>query len=145
MVNNWEVRELKCPQCNNEMKFKNKSYMFTPFCTGVVDDYIDELYVDERYNCKDCNIKLNIKGEDSLYNKPEYLWTIPEAFIPTEKQLNCIYVINNKLGLKFIPTTKKKCCEFIKENIEASKNRNNCYENNFDDINYFNDVWCEHY
>ena len=74
--------------------------------------------INENYTCKDCNIKCKIT--DTNEN-----WNIPDNLLPSEKQVNCINIINNKLNTNFKPLIKSKCIQFIKENMGKSKNINN--------------------
>lgn len=123
---------MKCPNCLDEMQ--NKSFMYY----GLADwdaDYPSSLY--EKYYCKECKIKYE-NGD----------WIIPKKYEKaTDKQIKCISIINKNLGTSFMPLTKDGCRRFISENIEKSKQ--NATKINWDaevyDMDYINDLWCEHY
>lgn len=124
-----------CPNCNFEMS--DSSYMY--YGLGSWDlDYPDMIH--ERYKCKVCKISYD----------SEKGWKVPPAIgLPTEKQINCVKVINQVLGTEFVPVLKSQTAKFIKENMEKSKAISKQYKYcpTEDDLYEFcdNDVWCEYY
>ena len=93
---------MRCPNCNKEMKYKDKGYWGFPFSTGPEPDYPDYIKYDS-YSCTDCKIRCE-NGD----------WKIPKKYErPTEKQLRALLFINNRLGFDFEPLLKVQCWRFI--------------------------------
>lgn len=113
---------MKCPCCNNKMKYKNKGYWGTPFCTGPEPDYPEWIQKDV-YVCKECHIK---KVNDE--------WKIPKKYKrPSQKQINAIWFINEQLDKDFEPVLKKQCWniihKYLEEAIKVQQRRESCFYN----------------
>ena len=100
---------MKCPNCDKEMKYKDKGYWGYPFSTGPEPDYPD-WFRQDIYTCKDCKIK---KVNDE--------WTIPKKFLPTEKQIKTILFINNHLRIDLETLTKHQCWLDIGKYFDEAK------------------------
>jgi len=102
---------MKCPNCNNEMKYTSKKQNY--FSTFLEIDG-DEYYYIHTYRCKDCKIKLIINDGDDIEE-----WAIPEKYHLTDKQINTIKMIDNWLGIdgKETVKTKNQGIKFISENL----------------------------
>ena len=115
---------MDCPECGKEMKYKGYSY----YGIGSWDmDYPDCYH--EEYRCSCCKITF-VNGR----------WNVPKKFIATEKQINAAKIISNVLGVDMPPPTKRKLWEFINQNMEKSKKRQQ--ENKIARENDFSE-WCE--
>lgn len=100
---------MKCPNCRNKMKYKDKGFWGHPFSTGPEGDYPEWIKRDV-YTCKDCHIK---KVNDK--------WTIPDRYKrPSRKQINAIYFINNYLDREFEPLLSVQCHRIIKKHLEEA-------------------------
>lgn len=108
---------MKCPNCNNEMK--DKGYMALDWGYGMVGE--EEYFYKEKYRCTSCKIEYQ-------NNK----WTIPKSLKPTEKQENTLLFINNRLGTDFTPITKHQYWEVINKYFEKAKKTSAHYW--YDDI-----------
>ena len=98
---------MKCINCLTEMK--NKSYDYYGF--GDWDmDYPASHH--EEYRCPNCKCK---------YIREDYgegKWEIPKKVEkPTEKQVNTILFINNKLQMDLKPITKQQCIRDIEHTM----------------------------
>lgn len=100
---------MKCPNCDKEMKYKDKGYWGYPFSTGVEPDYPDWFRQDV-YTCKECKIK---KVNDE--------WTIPKKYLPTDKQVKTILYINNHLRMDLEALTKHQCWLDIGKYFDKAK------------------------
>lgn len=100
---------MKCPNCHQKMKYKDKGYWGYPFSTGPEPDYPDWIRKDI-YKCKDCGIK---KINDD--------WKVPSEYLPTKKQIRTIEFINNRLGMNLETITKRQCCKDIKKYFADAK------------------------
>ena len=100
---------MKCPNCDKEMKYKDKGYWGYPFSTGDEPDYPD-WFPNDVYTCKECKIK-KVNNE----------WTIPKKFLPTEKQIKTILYINNHLRMDLETLTKHQCWLDIGKYFEEAK------------------------
>lgn len=100
---------MKCPNCDNQMKHKIETRQILDL-SGTAD--YDECHYDvDIYKCQTCKI-INDDGT----------WEIPQKLQPTQKQVNTLSFINNKLGTDEKPLTKHQCWSFINENFEKAKN-----------------------
>ena len=121
---------MKCINCLTEMK--NKSYDYYGF--GDWDmDYPASHHEDHR--CPNCKCK---------YTREDYgegKWEIPKKVEkPTEKQVNTILFINNKLQMALKPITKQQCIRDIGKHFEAAKAvANQPHYNDYDD---YDDYYC---
>lgn len=100
---------MKCPNCDKEMKYKDKGYWGYPFSTGIEPDYPD-WFPQDVYTCKECKIK---KVNDE--------WTIPKKYLPTEKQVKTILYINNHLRMDLETLTKHQCWLDIGKYFDKAK------------------------
>ena len=100
---------MRCPNCSNEMKYRNDGCWGFPFSTGPEPDYPEWIPRDV-YFCNDCRIR-----------KVNEEWTIPKKYAPTEKQKNTILFINNRLKMKLEALTKHQCWLDIGRYFEEAK------------------------
>lgn len=99
---------MKCPNCNKEML--DKSYKISvPYFWDNWDE--DEYILHDKYYCKECKITYE-------NNK----WKVPKALQPTDKQINTILFINNRLRSNFEAITKCQCWAIINQYFEKAKN-----------------------
>lgn len=103
---------MKCINCLTEMK--NKSYDYYGF--GDWDmDYPASHH--EEHLCPNCKCKYTREGYHSNGK-----WEIPKKVEkPTEKQVNTILFINNKLQMDLKPITKQQCIRDIGKYFETAK------------------------
>lgn len=109
---------MNCPNCQKEMRYKKEIHRILDL-SGTADE--DELYYSaDTYTCPVCKIK-------SKNGK----WDIPAKYKPTEKQVNTILFINNRLQTDFESLTKIQCWKTIKENFDKAKNTepHHCWDN----------------
>lgn len=110
---------MKCPCCNEKMKYKHKEGYYWPFSTGPEPDYPD-YYEENIYKCKECHIK---KINDK--------WEIPEKYKPTDKQVRTIHFINNVLSLDLEALTKKQCIKDIGKYLDKAKRKKEKMDYNY--------------
>jgi len=99
---------MKCPNCDKEMKHSFKEWEVWGFAHWDCEhgDYCCE----DKYYCSACRIK-NINGK----------WTIPNKFLPTEKQKKTILFINNHLRMDLEALTKRQCWLDIGKYFDEAK------------------------
>lgn len=121
----YDNLKMKCPYCNKEMKNKSQyeTFRIIDFSGTCEDDYETKLV--PKYECKDCNIKLN-----------DNEWKIPKKYErPTQKQINTIRFINNTLDLDIEPLLKIQCQREISKYFnEAKRAKKTKREQYFEDI-----------
>ena len=97
------------------MKYQDKGYWGYPFTTGPEPDYPD-YFKRDIYTCKECKITCDNKE-----------WKIPNKYErPTEKQLNTVLFINNRLGFSFTPLLKVQCWRYINTFFDKAKKIKYC-------------------
>lgn len=99
---------MKCPNCDNQMKHKIETRQILDL-SGTAD--YNEYYDADVYKCPACKIT-NDDGK----------WKIPQKWQPTQKQVNTLLFINNRLEIDEKPLTKHQCWVFINKNFEKAKN-----------------------
>lgn len=91
--------EMKCINCGSEMV--KGLYGYHSKCTA-------------------CNITYN----HLFAYSNDFKWDIPKELKPTEKQINTIRFINNRVNKPFaIPLTKREACKIISENFDKIKDK----------------------
>ena len=97
---------MKCINCETEMKDKSYNY----YGLGDWDmDYPASYH--EEHRCPNCKCKY-INGK----------WEVPKMVEkPTEKQINTILFINNKLRCSFEAITKQQCIRDIGKYFDKAK------------------------
>ena len=129
---------MKCCNCGNEMKSKNKY-------EGFWDYESDEMLYRKItiHNCPTCKIQ---------YNEYHCNWIIPEKLLPSEKQSRTVMFIYNRLDLdpnkKEEGYTSHTYWEFINKYFEKAKKKKPKHDswNDWDD-DYISDcfgceIWC---
>lgn len=126
-----------CPNCNKEMKIRERS---VPISLGYGGEYDDPEDWDDNYSdteiirthkCKECKIS---------YEEKDDVWTIPKEYAPTEKQEKTALFIINRLKCEMPPPHKKSYWKFINEHFERAKQ---VQEQMLDDYYYENHDWLE--
>lgn len=126
-----------CPNCNKEMKVRERSIPISLSFGAEYDDPEDwdDEYSDTEiirtYKCKDCKI---------LYEENDDTWTIPKEFAPTTKQEKTVLFITKRLKLDMPIYHKKYYWKFINEHFEDAKK---VQEEMLDDYYYENHDWLE--
>ena len=101
---------MKCPNCGKYMK--DESYTnFEQFYHYEDEDWYYKNVFHKKFTCDKCKISI----EDGT-------WNIPEAFLPTYKQIKTIAFINNRLHIHLESITKRQCCRDIGKYFDKARN-----------------------